>query len=282
MYADLHTHTYHSDGKLTPQQLIEDAHAAGVTHLAITDHDNDSALQEICQGGEIPAQPFGVAIKLIAGIEFSTCWESYDIHVLALNYRIHTSGLVVLIERQLSAREDRNLKIKHRLLKAGVADAALPREDLALRQLGRVHFADMLVEHGYGKNRQQVFKRYLGNAGKAYVKCDWANMEQVLETINLADGRAVLAHPLKYRMTRSKLERLVSTFKALGGAGIEVCSGRQTNTDTAYLVELCRRQSLMASVGSDFHQPQQPWAAIGCAGYLPTACEPIWSGWSGC
>jgi predicted metal-dependent phosphoesterase TrpH len=89
----------------------------------------------------------------------------------------------------------------------------------------------------------------------------------------------VLAHPLKYKITQTKLRSLLVAFKDAGGSGMEVISGAQQPDQTRRLAALAQQFELYASVGSDFHQPGQPWAALGRVAALPENCAPIWSTW---
>jgi predicted metal-dependent phosphoesterase TrpH len=90
----------------------------------------------------------------------------------------------------------------------------------------------------------------------------------------------VLAHPSKYKMTRTKLTELIGDFKNAGGEAMEVVSGLQIPSLTRDLAKLCTQFSLLASCGSDFHSPDKKWAALGLISNLPETCNPIWDRWS--
>ena len=149
-----------------------------------------------------------------------------------------------------------------------------------LARIGRLHIAEEIVSLGKAKNAQQAFKRYLGKSGRAYAAANWQPLSKVLEAIARSHGSSVLAHPLKYQLTRSKMKRLIADFAALGGDAIEVISGKQVQTQTQMLANACLDHGLKGSLGSDFHAPNRPWAELGVAGYLPKACDPIWDSWS--
>ena len=121
----------------------------------------------------------------------------------------------------------------------------------------------------------QAFKKYLG-AGKAGdIKEQWADIPTVVSWIREAGGVAVLAHPLKYKLTRTKLVELLGEFADAGGEGMEVISGRQVPSITKDLSIMCNKHGLLASCGSDFHSADQPWAALGKVGALPESCMPV-------
>lgn len=278
MSFDLHTHTQYSDGSLSPLALINAAKQSGITHLAITDHDNDFAISALREKDDSAGEFSLEGIQLLTGIEFSTRWESTDIHVLALNFTLGATGIKNLIQSQTTARRKRNDRILEKLARCGV-ELSQKSTLASVPQIGRVHIADMLVQDGYAKNRQQAFKRYLGRSGKAYVRSDWASLTETIATINEAGGSAVLAHPLKYQLSGAKLRRMVDDYAALGGGAIEVISGKQAISDTTALADLSLHFGLSASLGSDFHSPNQPWCSLGCTGELPARCEPVWARW---
>ena len=102
-------------------------------------------------------------------------------------------------------------------------------------------------------------------------------MEQVIEWIRASGGGAVLAHPYKYKLTRSKLIRLLDDIKEKGGRGMEVWSGNQGKDITDMLRDLAIQKNLLASCGSDFHSQSTQWCKLGMHPALPKACTPVWS-----
>ena len=279
---DLHTHTTFSDGKLTPQELVVAARSAGITQLAVTDHDNDEAFKSLLSSGSVQGRRSIVidGLTLVNGVEFSTRWNNIDIHVLGLNYFSGEQTIESLLTAQAESRAIRNLQIREKLHAAGVDLRFEELDTPSCRRLGRVYFADKLVAAGLVKNTQRAFTRYLGQSKRAFVKSAWADLGTIITAIRAAEGSAILAHPLKYKLSRNKLRRLVFDFKAVGGEAIEVISGKQVNTETQCLVELANAVGLKASLGSDFHAVGRPWGALGVAGYLPKTCTPVWRDWT--
>ncbi len=272
MRADLHTHTTASDGSLAPADLLGQAAAAGVDMLAVTDHD-------VIDGCLAVAQHSG-DLRLIAGIELSTTWRNAGVHVVGLNIDLHNPVLLTGIEQQRSARHERAVRIAGRLGKLGFHDTLEGATRLAGNgNVGRPHFARYLVDSGQLPDVKTAFKRHLGRGKTCDIRNGWAALEEVVRWIQAAGGTAVLAHPLKYKLTHRKLEELVSDFRAAGGDAIEVLSGLQDTTATDRLARLTNRHGLLASCGSDFHQPGQHWAALGCATELPVDCRPVWETW---
>jgi hypothetical protein len=269
MSIDLHTHTTASDGRLTPQELVGAAHAAGVQLLSITDHDVVDAY-----AGLIP--PHG--LRLVPGVEFSTWHRRHGIHVVGLNVALDSAAMHTALSTQRDARNERAARIAARLHKLGFADAlAGAARHAGGALLGRPHFAAWLVAIGACRDAEQAFKKYLGRGGGPIDT--WPALDTVIGWIRAAGGDAVLAHPAKYGLTRQRLDRLAGAFAAAGGQALEVVSGTQTPDLTRDLAALAVRHGLAASVGSDFHQPGQPWAQLGRVAALPAGCAPVWERW---
>lgn len=272
---DLHSHSTASDGTLTPAELVKRAADAGVDVLALTDHDTTAGLAEARQ------EAAKHDLRIINGCEISVTWAQTTLHIVALNIsESHDElqqGLAKLREHRLwRARE-----IGRKLEKKGIPGAFEGAEKLAKGVLiSRTHFAHFLVNQGYAKNVRDVFKHYLVNNKPGYVAGRWAELEDVLTWINDAGGQAVIAHPARYRLTRSKLLRLIGEFKELGGDGLEVVSGSHSKDECFTMAKHAKDHGLLASAGSDFHGPENPWIELGKLPTLPQGCEPIWNSWA--
>ena len=270
---DLHSHTIVSDGRLTPKELIERAKAKGVEVLSITDHDTVAAYEQLA---DVKLD----GLLIIPGVEFSTQWRGVGVHIVGLNLNLDSLAIKEAVAQQEKARADRALLIAERLIKAKCPIDFQRVEEIANHsQIGRPHFAQHLVELGLVKNMSAAFKKYLGNGKVGDVKQCWAELGQIVRWITEAGGVAVLAHPLKYKMTRTKLSALLDDFIAAGGRSMEVVSGQQTKDETRVLARFCVEKGLLASCGSDFHQPSQ-WSEIGSMSDFPKECKPVWTEWS--
>ncbi len=275
MRIDLHSHTTVSDGKLAPAELIAHAIASNLDMLAITDHDSIDAYAKIQQKDTLP-------FRLIPGIEFSTQWLNIDIHILGLNIDLDSDTLKSGIAIQQRHRSERAGHIADKLTRELGIDNILP----AVRKLahsdhniGRPHFARYLIETGVVKDDKDAYKSYLGIGKKAYVKPTWAEMPEIISWIRAAGGTAVLAHPARYKLTHTRLNKLLDAFIAAGGQGLEVVSGNQTSDVTSELAKICQKKNLLASCGSDFHGHEQLWSKLGHCPALPRSCEPVWDSW---
>ncbi|WJG22754.1 RNase RNM [Vibrio furnissii] len=272
---DLHSHTTASDGRLNVDQLIDRAVEFNLDVLAITDHDTVDALA--------PARAYiaerGYSLTLINGIEISTVWQNKDIHIVGLNIDPNHPELSALIDQQKQHRMVRAEMIAERLQKAtreGVLEEVKAIAGDA--PITRAHFAKWLVDAGYVKNMQQVFKKYLTRNHPGYVPPNWCTMQEAIAAIHAAGGQAVLAHPSRYDLTTKWLKRLIAAFVDAGGDAMEVAQPQQAPQEKRNLADYAIQYNLLASQGSDFHYPS-PWMELGRNLWLPSGVEPVWKDW---
>lgn len=271
MIFDLHSHTHFSDGRLSPAELLLRAKERRVSVLAVTDHDTIAGLPSAQQA----AQAAGV--KLVSGIEFSSRWGKVNVHVIGLGVDLASMILIDAIRLQEQARIRRAEEIAERLSRLGIVGAYEGAQAIAGEALvGRPHFAQFLVATGAAKSINAAFKKFLGTGKPADVKYEWPDMDAVIEWIKRADGLAVLAHPAKYDLTRTKMCKLIADFATAGGDAIEVINGIQSSNLTQDLARITQAHNLYGSCGSDFHFPNQPWQELGQFGQLPPGVKPIW------
>ena len=249
MIVDFHTHSLASDGALAPIELLRRAKAAGVRKFALTDHDTTAGYLAVRHTSE--AEEIG----LVSGVELSCRWATTTIHVVGLNFDADAPAMTAMVEQLTQAREERAEKIATRLAGVGIDDALEGAQAIANgSQIGRPHFATWMAEAGAVDSVAEAFDKYLGAGKIGDVKMFWPPLSDVVQAITRAGGVAILAHPLKYRLTGMKLRALINDFKAAGGGAIEVLNGRQPETDLKRLSQLAEGNGLMCSVGSDFHR----------------------------
>ena len=271
---DLHSHSTVSDGSLSPEHLVARAIDQGVDVLALTDHDGTEGII----AAQAAAQ--GTKLSLVTGVEISVTWGSSTVHILGLKVDHKNEALQKGLKKIRDYRKERAVKIAERLEKSGISGAYEGASQYASPvMLGRVHFAKFLVDKGHAKNINDVFKRYLVRNKPGYVSGEWATLAQAVNWINGAGGQAVIAHPARYKMTATKLRRLITEFKELGGVGLEVVSGRQHPEEIKTLAKLANDFNLLASCGSDFHSPDNTWVELGRLPELPSSVNPIWKKW---
>ena len=261
---DLHCHSCISDGTLTPAELVRRAAGRGVRRLALTDHDTVAGLPE--------AHAEGVArgVQVIPGVELSTGWAKRTIHVLGLGFDPDAPALRAGLAHLATLRHERAERIAHSLDRAGVPGALEGAGALARGpSLGRTHFARFLERHLGLRHLGEVYRRYLVPNRPGHVAVNWPALEEAVGWIRAAGGIAVLAHPGRYRLTKTKLRELIAAGQGAGMEGIEVASGRSTPAEIGWLADVARRHGLLASAGSDFHSHEMPWIDLGRLKPLP-------------
>ena len=269
---DLHMHSTASDGVLSPTELINLCHENNVQVMALTDHDTTEGLAE----AKITADKNN--ITLINGVEMSATWRKKVLHIIGLNIDPDNPDLKVALDELKQQRLNRAERIAKKLDGIGISGSLEGAKKFSNGGLiTRPHFAQFLVQQGHAKDPQDAFKRYLGNNKKAYVSTEWPNMETVIETIKNSGGVAVLAHPLRYKMTASWMRRLLTSFKEAGGDGMEVVCGYYTPTEIETSIGYALKFDLMGSVGSDFHGHSQYSNKPGMIPPLSESVTPIWS-----
>ena len=199
------------------------------------------------------------------------------IHVLGLNVAPRNPALSDGLQELQKIRDWRAGEISRKLANKGIPGALQGADRFRKGKiLSRTHFAHFLVDAGFAASVHDVFKRFLVKGKPGYVHNEWVSMERALGWIRQAGGLAVIAHPARYRLTRSKLNRLVGEFREAGGVGLEVVSGSHSRDETLHMAAVCREHRLFASSGSDYHGPEKPWVGLGRLRRLPDGCTPIW------
>lgn len=268
---DLHCHSNASDGSLTPVEVIQRAKQQGVSTLALTDHDTVNGLSEAAKGALVSQ------INFIPGIEISTTWEKKCFHIVGLNIDPDNTVLLAGIKDLQTLRLERAKKIALKLEKKYIPNAY---ESVIKAAKGgmvtRAHFAYFLLANNHVRTLQEAFDRYLGQGKPAFVSTVWADLQLAVDWINQAGGVAVVAHPLRYKISASWMKRFLSFFKTSGGQGIEVITGRSSADEIRRALDYANQYQLAASVGSDFHTPDNKWIELGRLAPLPDKITPVW------
>ena len=255
MKVDLHCHSFFSDGKQSPDFLVNRAIENGVTHLAITDHDCTDGLDAIAVDT--------TGISIVPGVEISCHWNALEIHVVGLLVDPAADDLRRLLTAQQLSRRQRIQAIDAKLAAAGTAGLSAYLEGLPCVAGTRSHVADFLVAQQVCKSRQKAFKTHLNKRGKIYVSANWCDLADGIAAIKAAGGIAIIAHPGRYALNKTKLAMLVDDFKAAGGEALE---GTYSSIDPVmrkHLRDLAIDRSMYLSVGSDFHDAGAQWTDIG-------------------
>ncbi|EPC02790.1 hypothetical protein L861_23540 [Litchfieldella anticariensis FP35 = DSM 16096] len=270
---DFHMHSTASDGALSPDELVALCHRKGVNCMALTDHDTVAGVEAAAKAAA------ALGIRLLPATELSSQWRGVNIHVVGLLPVGVRGSLASGLEFQARAREARAEDIAARLEKLGLADALTRAREQAgeLRPLGRPDFARAMVAAGLVPDIATAFKKHLGSGKPGDVKAHWPYLSEVVEWIVASGGVAVLAHPLRYGMTRRKRGLLLDAFREAGGEAAELVSGFQNPDVTRDLARQLDERGLYGSLGSDFHFPGGPLAPGTMSPIPRTAVAPVWT-----
>ncbi|MCY7295159.1 PHP domain-containing protein [Alteromonas sp. a30] len=273
---DLHCHTLYSDGALAPAELLMRAHNQQVDVLAITDHDTVDAISEIIALQSAEKRE----LHIIPGVEISTAWHGFDIHILGLNVHWQDAQFTQRLAQQQSTRLQRAEEMAEKLEKAGCEGIFETAQKLAGKgQITRAHFARALIASGKVSHFQQAFKQYLAKGKRAFVKPNWISVIEAVQWITDAGGTAVLAHPSRYDLSAKWLRRLMLEFKEAGGEGIEVMYPGLSPSLKNQLAMYAKEYGFYGSMGSDFHAPGR-WCELGRHLSMPEHVIPVWDAWS--
>lgn len=249
-HIDLHLHSTSSDGVLSPSAVVAAAADAGLSAIALCDHDTVLGVDEAIAAGTV------YGIRVLAGVELSVAFQEYqDVHLLGYGIDQTNRMLLDRLEAFARRRANRNREIIvsiNRLLREQQREPLeiAEVEALAGGVLGRPHIARALMARGYVADMEQAFERYLVpcNVPKYY----WP-MEEALQVIRQVGGVAVLAHPTSISWEHLELERIITALSVLGLDGIEVYNSMASESDTIFLQRLANKLGLLVTGGSDFH-----------------------------
>lgn len=237
-----------------PTALMEYIYSWGVHTASLTDHDTIAGLAEAAEA----AQRLG--LEFINGIEISAEFPTDGMHILGFGFQV-TAALEQFISEQQTTRGDRNTRILQALQRLGlhleVQDilAYVQREDRSNTWLnvGRPHFAMVLLQKGYIASYEEAFAKYLAVGRPAYVERTRVTPLSAITAIKAAGGVAVLAHPLQLKISHSSLEELLLQLREEGLAGIEAMHPDHSQELQQYYQQLAAKHGLMVTGGSDFH-----------------------------
>ncbi|WP_374317419.1 3',5'-nucleoside bisphosphate phosphatase [Aquabacterium sp.] len=270
--ADLHCHSNVSDGTLTPEQLAERARLNGVDLWALTDHDEVGGVQRARAAAAAQGMLF------LSGSEVSVTFAGKTVHIVGLGFDPYDEALQRGLEHTRGGRERRAREMSDDLARVGIKGAY----EGALRYVGnpdlisRTHFARYLVETGVCSETHEVFRRFLTEGKPGYVEHRWATLSDAVGWIVGAGGVAIIAHPGRYDFTPNEEYALFTEFKALGGQGVEVVTGSHTASEYVKYADMACEFDLLASRGSDFHDPGESHIDLGRLPDLPGRVTPVW------
>jgi len=252
-YADLHLHTIFSDGTYTPEELINQSQKSGLSAIAVVDHDTVDGITLAIAA----AQESG--IEVLPGVELSAEYKTQEVHILGylIDHRDKS-----FLEKTASLRANRIERV-HKIV-AKLNALGIPLEAKSVFELagsgtvGRLHIARALVKEGFVKSIYEVFQKYIGDHGPAYVLGFRFSPQEAIEFIRKAGGVPVLAHP--YTLNN---DELILEFVKLGLMGLEVYYPEHSQGTVNFYLELARKNNLLVTGGSDCHGKAKPEVRIG-------------------
>lgn len=243
---DLHLHTTASDGRLSPDALVEQAAAGRLSVMAVTDHDTTAAVPEV----QALARANG--IDAISGIEITAIDGGRDVHVLGYFIDPAHAGLATFLQRQREARIARVEAIGRRLASLGVPvdleGVLIAARQQSGRSIGRPQVARAMVDAGHVADTREAFDRWLGQGLPGFVPRQGAGSEQVIAVIHDAGGLASIAHPGK-----SISDERISSLRHNGLDALEAFHPDHDLARVGHYVALAATLGLLLTGGSDFH-----------------------------
>ena len=253
---DLHVHTTASDSTASPAEAVRLAKEAGLSAIAITDHDTVSGYAEAAEAGK----KYGV--EVVPGIEISTKYGR-AVHILGYYIDPDSDKLAPVLEWVVHDRDERNRKMAELMAADGLP---VSYEEMHRRfgaVIGRPHFAEVLVELGLAKDVRDAFDRYVEKGQKYYLPRNFLSIERSIEIICQAGGVAVLAHPFQYKLDDAGLRELIEHCMESGLRGMECRYSGYSREQCKYLGHLAEEYGLIKTGGSDFHGEVKKHISLG-------------------
>jgi len=244
---DLHSHTLHSDGQRTPDELLAEAAAAKVTVLSLTDHDTVSGI------AEASAAATRRGIRLVPGIELSCDLHGREVHVLGHFLDPCSGALLRLAADMLAERRERMERMVARAQAAGFTKVTLERVIAASggENLGRPHLARALVECGHAKSVKDAFDRFLHSRGSLWVDRRRLAVAEAVALVRSAGGTSSIAHPGANGVSRQELK----TCADAGLDAVEALHPDHVPTQAEAYERWAADLGLLVTAGSDYHGP---------------------------
>lgn len=267
-YIDLHVHSNASDGSLTPSELVNCAVYKNLSAFALTDHDTVAGITEaLDEANRINATSASgeKLITVIPGIELSAEYYGRDIHILGLNIDYQNEVFLNQIEHFRKTREERNQKMIALMQENGfnITQELIEKRFGTDTVITRAHYAILMIEGGYVKDKDTAFKKYLNPGCSCYVPRTKVNVFDAVKLILSANGKPVLAHPLLYKLSEQELDKLVDLLSQNGLLGIEAIYSANKWNDEAKMKSLAKKYNLFITGGSDFHGTAKPNLEMG-------------------
>ncbi|MCL1858936.1 MAG: PHP domain-containing protein [Oscillospiraceae bacterium] len=247
MFADLHIHSWYSDGKLSPEEIVEKAKSQNITLISICDHELIDAYPEmykLCADNNI---------DLIAGVEIIAVMDSADYHILAYGFDIQDKGLNELLSYNRGILADMGIKL---IEKISEDYASVSIEEFSKYERNRKNGGWESIDYLKSKGLVNNVRDYFGFLAKydSPPNKDFISAAEVIKIIHDAGGYAVLAHPGEYTgQNLETCEKIAVKFMEIGINGFECYYPNHTVEITDFFVKLCREYDFIITTGGDEH-----------------------------
>jgi len=248
MLVDFHMHSIYSDGVKSPEELLRHALDCNLSMMALTDHDEIDGIK-ILRTAQEQLDP-EKTIKFINGCEFSADYKDKSIHILGYRFDETNKELRDFIEYFKSKREERIDEIIRRCNNAGyfISKDELLKKFPKTQAYGRPHIGQLLIDGGYAKDINDVFKDILRKDSPCYVPKVKIEVPYIIDIIHKAGGLAVMAHPKLVSSDKYVVEMLAYDFD-----GMEVYHTKHNDDDVKRYKALATKHNLFITGGSDYH-----------------------------
>lgn len=253
MSLDLHIHSSHSDGTLSPCDIVQLAIRKGLKGISITDHDSISSFADAlsCQQSQ--------EIEILSGVELSVSHLGFNVHLLGYGFNHKDQLLQKALVKIQNGRQERNLQIIEQIAQQGIPITTDDRElFIACPHYGRPHIAKLLVKKGAVRSVRNAFKEFLAPGGKAYIPRPVFHLQNAVDTLHGAGGLAIVAHPFNIGRTNMEIEELLDSLRNTDVDGVETYYPTHSKKMRQYLLDYCARHKLVCSGGSDYHGDLRP------------------------
>lgn len=255
---DLHMHSTFSDGTFTPEELIAEGVRLGLKGMALTDHDTTGGVTRFLEAAK------KAGMRALAGVEVSADPPSGTMHVLGYGVEYEDPFFNDHLAWIREGREERNAEILQKLNKLGIPMTmeevrAKAGEDI----VARPHFAMVIIEKGFARDKKDAFEKYLAKGRLAYVDRRRLGPEETIELIRRAKGVPVIAHPFSLKVKSEEFRILIANLADVGLLGLECYYTEHSPDMVAEYLKLTKEFNLIPTGGSDFHGAVSPNTRMG-------------------
>lgn len=251
---DLHMHTTASDGTSTPEDLVKTCTELGLETIAVTDHDNTTAVEPVKEAAE------EYELEVISGIEISTYRGEAEYHILGYFIDIENDSLLGLTEAIIQSRIDRTHEMIEKLTEMGYPlEFSDVKKFASGVSLGRPHIARALMEKGYVNSINEAFTDdFIGGGGRAYVEKKKVLPVEAITVILKAGGVPVIAHPHLINHGKPLDKKEIERLKDVGLKGVEVYQTKHDKKTAEKYKKIAEELGLLITGGSDYHGDNSP------------------------